>query len=65
MSWSDLNVSFSTPFHRGYFLTPIDNAGIYHGAPVSVQLLGRRLDEERILTLAEHIHKALDNYVKG
>ncbi|MCJ1262208.1 Acetamidase [Lobaria immixta] len=32
---------------------------ISHGTPVAVQLIGRRLQEEKVLILAEHISKAL------
>ncbi|KAJ5612581.1 hypothetical protein N7510_005775 [Penicillium lagena] len=31
------------------------DADTYHGAPVAVQLLGRRLQEEKMLTLAEYL----------
>ncbi|KAK5798225.1 hypothetical protein VI817_004516 [Penicillium citrinum] len=31
------------------------DADTYHGAPVGVQLIGRRLQEEKVLTLAEYI----------
>lgn len=33
----------------------VDDADTYHGAPVGVQLIGRRLQEEKVLTLAEYI----------
>lgn len=61
MSLSGLNVSPRYIYQGSFSNSRKDNAGIYHGAPVAVQLLGRRLDEERILTLAEHIYKALTN----
>lgn len=32
----------------------IDDAEAYDGAPVGVQLVGRRLQEEKMLTLAEY-----------
>ncbi|KAI9367607.1 amidase signature domain-containing protein [Aspergillus egyptiacus] len=34
----------------------------YHGAPAAVQLIGRRLDEERLLSLAQLVVQALDDY---
>lgn len=37
----------------------IDDPELYHGAPVGLQLVGRRLQEEKILTLAEHIGQAV------
>lgn len=33
----------------------IDDAEAYDGAPVAVQLVGRRLQEEKMLTLAEYL----------
>ncbi|KAK5276134.1 Acetamidase [Exophiala xenobiotica] len=33
----------------------------YHGAPVAVQIVGRRLSEERILAIAQEIGKLLGN----
>jgi amidase len=33
----------------------IDDADTYDGAPVGVQLVGRRLQEEKILTIADYI----------
>jgi len=33
----------------------IDDADTYDGAPVGVQLFGRRLQEEKMLTIAEYI----------
>ncbi|KAE8390291.1 Acetamidase [Aspergillus alliaceus] len=35
------------------------NPEVYHGAPVAVQIIGRRLSEERTLAIAEHIGKLL------
>lgn len=40
-------------------LIDVDDAEVYDGAPVGIQLIGRRLEEERILTLAEYISQAL------
>jgi amidase len=37
------------------------NPEAYHGAPVAVQIIGRRLTEERILAIAEEIGKLLGN----
>ncbi|GLA26517.1 general amidase GmdA [Aspergillus phoenicis ATCC 13157] len=48
------------------FLSEVDkrvyleyDAEIYHGAPVGIQLIGRRLEEEKVLALAEFIAKQL------
>ena len=35
---------------------------IYHGAPVAIQLVGRRLQEEKVLAIAEYIGGAIDEY---
>ncbi|KAJ8133166.1 hypothetical protein O1611_g465 [Lasiodiplodia mahajangana] len=38
------------------------NAEMHHGAPAAVQLIGRRLDEERLLSVAELVVKAVEKY---
>ena len=35
----------------------------YHGAPVAVQVIGRRLSEEKTLTIAEEVGRLLGNVV--
>ncbi|KAL4977968.1 Acetamidase [Aspergillus desertorum] len=37
--------------------------GAYHGAPVAVQVIGRRLSEERTLAIAEEVGRLLGNVV--
>jgi amidase len=37
----------------------IDDPEAYHGAPVAVQIIGRRLTEERTMAIAEEIGKLL------
>ena len=39
----------------------VDDPEAYHGAPVAVQIIGRRLTEERIMAIAEEIGKLLGN----
>jgi amidase len=39
------------------------DAEAYHGAPVAVQVVGRRLTEERIMAIAEEIGRLLGNEV--
>lgn len=41
----------------------IDDAEAYHGAPVAVQIIGRRLTEERVMAIAEEIGKLLGNEI--
>lgn len=36
-----------------------DDPELYHGAPVGLQLVGRRLQEEKMLVLAEHVGDAV------
>jgi amidase len=40
-----------------------DDAEAYHGAPVAVQVVGRRLTEERIMAIAEEIGRLLGNEI--
>lgn len=40
-----------------------DDAEIYDGAHVSVQVIGRRLQEEKVLALAEMIGDALGKHI--
>ena len=37
----------------------VDDPAIFDGAHVSVQLVGRRLQEEKVLALAEHIGESI------
>lgn len=42
-------------------MTLIDDAEAYHGAPVAVQIIGRRLTEERVMAIATEIGRLLGN----
>jgi amidase len=42
---------------------PIDDPSAYHGAPVAVQIIGRRLTEERVMSIAEEVGRLLGNEV--
>ncbi len=44
-------------------LTPVDDPEAYHGAPIAVQIIGRRLTEERTMAIAEEIGRLLGNEV--
>lgn len=37
----------------------IDDPAIFDGAHIAVQLIGRRLQEEKVLALAEHVGNAI------
>ena len=39
------------------------DAEAYHGAPVAVQVIGRRLSEEKTLAIAEEVGRLLGNVV--
>jgi amidase len=38
---------------------PLDDPQVYEGAHVSLQLVGRRLQEEKILAIAEYVGKLI------
>jgi Asp-tRNA(Asn)/Glu-tRNA(Gln) amidotransferase A subunit family amidase len=40
-----------------------DDPEAYHSAPVAVQIVGRRLTEERIMAIAEEIGRLLGNEI--
>ena len=37
----------------------LDDPSIFHGTPVAVQLMGRRLEEEKLLAIAEECQNVL------
>ena len=41
----------------------VDDPEAYHGAPVAVQIIGRRLTEERIMEIAEEVGRVLGNEI--
>lgn len=59
---SNFPVTFSLLLNGGIRLTIycIDDPQIYHGAPVGLQLVGRRFQEEKMLALAEYISGEID-----
>jgi amidase len=40
-----------------------DDAEAYHGAPVAVQIVGRKLTEEKTMAIAEEIGRLLGNSI--
>jgi amidase len=44
-----------------YFV--LDDPEAYHGAPIAVQIVGRRLTEERVMAIAEEIGRLLGNEI--
>jgi amidase len=54
---------FSSQFIDLQYLLFSDDPEAYHGAPVAVQIIGRRLTEERIMAIAEEIGRLLGNEI--
>lgn len=53
-------MAVSTPAHsNAAVLIGLDDAEVYDGAPAGVQLFGRRLQEEKMLVLAEYVGAAV------
>ena len=61
MPWCILNASH--PILERFFhmsnVQLLDDPEAYHGAPVAVQVIGRRLTEERTMVIAEEIGRLL------
>ncbi|GAQ45822.1 hypothetical protein AtubIFM57143_006306 [Aspergillus tubingensis] len=60
---------FSSKNERSEFLSELDrkifeeyDPEIYHGAPIGLQLIGRRLEEEKIITIAEYLSDKVKVY---
>jgi amidase len=56
-------VSTTIRSRRGVCLILSDDPEAYHGAPVAVQIVGRRLTEEKIMAIAEEIGILLGNEI--
>lgn len=54
------HISLQTDFYANR--VPDDPEG-YHGAPVSLQVVGKRLSEEKTLVIAEEVGRLLGNQV--
>lgn len=39
----------------------VDDPGEFHGCPISIQLIGRRQDEETLFAMAKIVQDAVDN----
>lgn len=39
----------------------LDDPEAYHGAPVAIQVVGRRLTEERVMAIAKEVGRLLGN----
>lgn len=42
--------------------TLTDDSNIYHGTPISLQLVGRKLQEEKVLAIGEVVERALREF---
>jgi len=40
----------------------VDDADMYHGAPACVQIVGQRLQEEKLLVIAQRVVDAIEEY---
>ena len=36
-----------------------DDPEVFHGLPISLQLVGRRFEDEKVLAILEYIHKVV------
>lgn len=41
----------------------VDDPEAYHGAPVAVQIIGKRLTEEKTMAIAEELGRLLGNEI--
>ena len=60
--WENVSRQFpqvSTTNQKDSPLIQVDDPESYHGAPAAIQLIGRRLDEDRLLFLADIVVEAL------
>lgn len=56
-NWKACKYPWTLPYSKG--LTAADDAGQYHGAPASIQIMGRRLEEEKLFAIATVVVAAL------
>lgn len=54
-----LFLPFSTQVSISLMICALDNPGVIHGMPVSLQLVGRRLEEEKVVKMCDAILQAL------
>jgi amidase len=54
---------FSTPCCKNMLTVAVDDAELYDGAHVAVQVVGRRFQEEKILALTEILGDALGKHI--
>lgn len=47
----------------GPLLTVLDDPEAYDGAPVAIQIVGRRLTEERVMAIAAEVGRLLGNEI--
>lgn len=47
-------------YNKTYMLTYTDDATAVHGMPISLQLTGRRLQEEKVLAVTQRVLEALE-----
>ena len=52
-------------FLNGILTYMADDPALYDGAHVAVQLVGRRLQEEKVLALTEHVGNVIEEMEKA
>ncbi|KAL3471563.1 amidase signature domain-containing protein [Aspergillus californicus] len=67
VTFADKAIDVTSPHFKALSEDDRENMDAYdpekhHGAPAAVQLIGRRLDEERLLSLAQLVVEALSDY---
>ena len=55
-------LSFSRLKHAGWILmkAATDDPDVYHGAPVGIQIVGRKYEEEKIWAIAKIVERILE-----
>jgi len=38
-----------------------DDPEVFHGMPIGLQIMGRRLEEEKVLAVAEEVRRCVEN----
>ena len=65
--WCFLDTSHTSfaRFKMTHLLTRLDDAAVYDGAPVGVQIVGRKFEEEKCLAIARIIYAVIQSANKG
>jgi hypothetical protein len=58
-----MQVPFSNQYCKKLLMVTVDDAELYDGAHVAVQVVGRRFQEEKILAITEILGDSLGKHV--